>query len=235
MRPGEDLTAQSLAPILGERAVRSYAVVLSTAVDAVQWAGAGAPNGAVVVADAQVAAHGRAGRPLKVVSGQGLAFSLVMRPQLPAAREGWLYTVTLAALADVCGDGVTIAWPDEVRRDDVLAGAVGIDVRLGSRGVKWAVVNVFIAEAEPPRGQLLGATLEAIDARLAGAPQAVLEDYAPLCRTLGRSVRVKLLGGTGRLQGTAVQIGEDGTLVLEKDTGGQVSVHPQHVSTLEET
>ena len=235
MRPGEDLTAEALAPILGDRALRSHAVLLSTGVAAVQWAGSGAPDGAVVVADSQIAAHGRAGRPLKVTSGQGLAFALIMRPELPAAREGWLYTVTLRAVADVCGAGVTIAWPDEVRRDAAMAAAVGIEVRLGSRGVKWAGANVFIAEAQPPRGPLLGSVLEAIDARMASEPSAVLDDYAELCRTLGRSIRVKLLGGTGRLQGKAVGTDEDGTLVLEKDGGGQVSVHPQHVSSLEET
>ena len=235
MRQGEDLTAEALGPILGDRALRSHPVLLSAGVAAVQWAGSGAPGGAVVVADSQIAAHGRAGRPLKVTSGHGLAFALVMRPQLPAAREGWLYTVTLTAIADVCGDGVTIAWPDEVRRDGAMAAAVGIEVRLGSRGVKWAVANVFFADAQPPRGPLLGSLLEAIDARLASDPSAVLDDYAPLCRTLGRSIRVKLLGGTGRLQGTAVGTGEDGTLVLEKEGGGQVSVHPQHVSSLEET
>lgn len=235
MKPGEDLTLESLAPVLGDRAVRSHPVILSTAVSAVQWAAEGAPDGAVVVADCQIAARGRAGRPLKVTPGQALAFALVMRPRLPAEREGWLYTVALTALADVCGDGVTIAWPDEVRRDGVMAATVGIEVRLGSRGVKWAVANVFIADAQPPRGPLLAAVLGAIDARHASAPSAVLEDYASLCRTLGRNIRVRLLGGTGRLQGTAVQTQDDGTLVLEKDTGARVSVQPQHVSALEET
>lgn len=234
MKPGDDLTPEALAPLLGDRALRSHRVILSTAVDAVQWAGAGAPDGAVVVADHQIAAHGRAGRPLKVTSGEGLAFALVKRPQLPAEREGWLYTVALTALADVCGEGVTIAWPDELRRDGVMAAAVGIDVRLGARGVKWAVANVFIAAAQPPRGPLLAAVLEAIDARQAGTPRAVLDDYAALCATLGRAVRVRLLGGTGRLQGTAVLTQDDGTLVLETDTGGRVSVQPQHVSSLEE-
>lgn len=234
MSRGEDLTAEALAPILGERAVRTHPVLLSTSVSALQWAGEGAPDGAVVVADSQIAAHGRAGRPWKVTSGQGLAFALVMRPQLPAAREGWLYTVVLTSLADVCGDGVTIAWPDEVRRDDVMAAAVGIEIRLGSRGVKWAVANVLIADAQPPRGPLLGSVLEAIDARRASSPSAVLDDYAPLCRTLGRSVRVRLLGGTGRLQGKAVDTRDDGTLVVEKETGAQVPVQPQHVSSLEE-
>ncbi len=232
MKPGDDLAAEALEPLLGGRALRSHPVLLSTATSAAEWAGAGAPHGAVVVADSQISPRGRAGRPWKVAPGRGLGFALVLRPQLVADREGWLYTVVLAALADVCGEGVTIEWPDEVLRDGEMVAAAGIDVRLGARGVKWAAVNMLLPDARPPRGELLAAVVAAIDERLASAPDAVLEDYTRRCSTLGRSVRVRLLGGTMRFEGTAVSTQHEGALVLETTDGRELPVRPQDVSTI---
>lgn len=234
MATGDDLAASALAAVLGDRRFQSHAVLLSTAVAANQWAGEGAPHGAVVVADYQIAPRGRAGRSWKVTPGQGLGFALVLRPQLPAEREGWLYTVVLAALADVCGEGVTVEWPDEIHRGDTMLAGVGMEVRLGGRGVKWAVANVLIQKAEPPRAELLAAVLQAIDERLAAATSAVLDDCAARCRTVGRSVRVRLLGGTGRLQGEAVELAGDGSLVVDTDDGRRIAVRPQDIGSIEQ-
>lgn len=233
VNPGDDLSVESLAAVLGDRRVQSHPVLLSTAVTAADWARAGAPDGAVVLADYQISPRGRAGRPWKVTPGHGLAFALVLRPQLASEREGWLYAVTLAALADVCGDGVTIEWPDEIHRQGVMAAVAGMDVRLGGLMLEWAVVNVLIRDAQPPRAKLLGSVLQAIDARLASTRRAVLDDYASLCSTIGRNVRVRLLGGAARLQGRAVELLDDGSLVLEIAGARRVPVRPQDISSIE--
>ena len=234
MTPAGDLAAESLAAVLGGRPVQSHPVLLSTAVTAAEWARAGARDGSVVVADHQVAPRGRAGRPWSVTPGEGLAFALVMRPGLPAAREGWLYTVALTALADVCGEAATIAWPDEIHREGALAAVAAINVQLGAQGVKWAVVNLLVREAQPPRGELLAAVLQAIDARLAAAPANLLRAYGAVCRTIGRDVRIRLLGGTARLEGRAVEALDDGSLVLDVGAERRVPVRPQDVSSIEE-
>lgn len=233
MKAGDDLAAAALAAIVGDRELQTHPVVLSTAVTAAEWAGAGAPDGAVVVAHQQIAPRGHAGRSWKVTPGEGLSFALVLRPQIASDREGWLYVVALAALADACGAGATVEWPDEVHRDGAMAAAVSLDIRLGGLGIKWAVLNVLVAAAQPPRGELLGSILGAIDARLAGSPRAVLDDVGPRCATIGRDVRMRLLGGQTRLQGTAVEIAEDGSLVLDVGEGSRVPVRPQDVSTIE--
>ena len=232
MATGDDLTAQALQPLLGDRALQSHAVVLSTASSAAQWAGAGAPDGAVVVADYQIAPRGRAGRPWKVSPGQGLGFALVMRPQLAAAREGYLYTMVLTALADVCGPDVCIEWPDEVHRAGAMVAAAGIEIRLGARGVKWAVVNFLLPDATPPRGELLHSVLRAVDARRSAASSEVLEDYDRICSTIGRHVRAQLLGGSTRLDGTALETIDDGAIVLETEAGRRVPVRPQDVRSI---
>jgi BirA family biotin operon repressor/biotin-[acetyl-CoA-carboxylase] ligase len=232
MNADNDLSAQALEGVLGGRPLQTHPVLLSTAVTATEWAEAGAPDGAVVVADYQIAPRGRAGRPWKVTPGRGLGFALVLRPQLTAERVGWLYTVILTALADVSGEAATIEWPDEIRRQGTMAAAVGIDVRLRAQGVKWAVVNVLTPDAQPPRGKLLGSLLQAIESREASSPSAVLADYEPICATIGRSVHVRLLGGAARFDGRAVEILDDGALVLELADGRRVPIRPQHVSSL---
>lgn len=234
MKSGDDLSAQSLAEVVGDRRVQSHQVLLSTAVAAADWARAGAPHGAAIVADQQIAPRGRAGRPWSVAPGSDLAFAVVLRPPLESAREGWLYAVVVAALADACAGELSIEWPDEIQRDGAMAAAAGIEVRLGGTTIKWAVVNVLVRGAEPPRGPLLGAVLQAIDARLAAPPAAVLADYVPRCRTIGRDVRVRLLGGATRLQGRALEVLDDGALVLEAEGGRRVPVRPQDISSIEE-
>ena len=232
MNPADDLAAETLAAVVGDRSIQSHQVLLSAAVTAADWARTGAPDRAVVVTDHQIAPRGRAGRSWKVAPGRDLGFALVLRAQVAAEREGWLYPVVLAALADTCGDGATIEWPDEIQREGVMAAAAGIEVKLGGRTIKWAVVNVVILDAQPPRGELLGSVLQAIDKRLADTPRAVLDDYVPLCATIGRDVRVRLLGGATRLQGRALEVLDDGCLMLETDTGRRVPVRPQDISSI---
>lgn len=233
MKPGDDLAAEALGPILGTRPLRSDPVLLSIASSAREWAAAGAADGAVVVADYQIAPRGRAGLPWKTTAGRGLGFAVVLRPQLPSAREGWIYTVILAALADVCGEGVTIEWPDEIRRQGEMVAGVSVEVRLGGRNVEWVVANLLIPAAEPPRGPLLAAVLKAIEERLASPPADVLEDYRRNCATIGRSVRVKLLGGSSKLEGLAAEPLDDGALVLETSGGRRVPVRPQDISSIQ--
>ena len=233
MTPGDDLAEEVLAPLLGDRRVQSHPVLLSAALTAAEWVGSGAPHGALVVADQQISPRGRAGRPWKVTPGHSLAFALILHPELASEREGWLYIAVLAALADVCGDGARIEWPDEIHRDGEVVAMAGVEVKLGGPTVKWSVVSVLIADAQPPRGELLRSVLEAIDARLASPPQAILHDYLPLCSTLGRSVRARLLGGTARLEGVAVDVLDDGSLVLDAGQDRRGGLRPQDISLLE--
>lgn len=232
MSDADDLAAEKLEPRLGDRALRSSPVLLSTAISAAEWAAEGAPDGAVVVADSQIAPRGRAGRPLTVTPGRSLGFALVLRPELEAGREGWLYTIVLTALADVLGDGVRIEWPAEVRRGDELIATTGIEAKLGPGGVMWAVVNVLVCDAQPPRGGLLAAIIGAIEDRVGRPPQEVVEDYARLCATFGRPLHIRVLGGTTRLDGVARATQHEGALVLDTDDGREVAVRPQHVSSI---
>lgn len=243
----EDLAHETLSEVLPDRAIRSYPAILSTQADAMAWAREGAPDGALVVADYQASPRGRAGIPWEVRQGEGLGFSLVLRPDLEPEREGWLYAVAVSAVADVVGGdddravagngGPTrIGWPDEVLRGSSRVGAVGIHVELGPATIRWAVATFLVEGSSPPRGPLLAEVVRTFEARAVAPPEDVLEDYRDRCLTLGMRVRARLIpmGPAGpQVVGDAVDVRPDGSLVLETERG-RVAVPPQNLGALEE-
>ena len=224
----------ALEQALPDRPFRFYPAVLSTEADALAWARAGAPQGAVVTAGYQASPRGRAGFEWDV--GDGLAFSLVLRPRprVPTAREGWVYTVAVSGVADALGEHATIEWPDEVRSGGVRVGAVGAHVELDPLGVDWAVVNVLIHEPDP---ELVARIVEAIEARLAEASAPVLAAYLRRCDTIGRRVVARLIPlgpGGPEASGMAVSSSVDGSLVVETLEGRRLAIPPQSLGLLEQ-
>jgi BirA family biotin operon repressor/biotin-[acetyl-CoA-carboxylase] ligase len=232
-----DLSAEALADLLRDRPIRAYPAILSTHADALAWARAGAPEGALVVAEYQASPRGRGGLEWNVPQERSLAFSLILRPRLPAPREGWLYIPSACGIADAVGaDAVTI-WPDEVMRSGRRAGAVAIQAEVGPVLTEWAVVSVLAEDVEPPRAPVLARALEAIEARYRSPNVPVLADYLRRCATIGRRVRARLIpmGPAGPIViGKAVNVLTDGALVVERDDGARVSVRPQNLGLLED-
>src|SRR5918996_1634800 len=85
----EDAIASALKGRFG-RPLRAFDSVDSTNTIALEWAGEGAPEGALVVADHQTAGRGRWGRAWMSEPGAALQFSLVLRPRLGLDRLGVL-------------------------------------------------------------------------------------------------------------------------------------------------
>lgn len=234
----DDLEKDVLAEQMPDRSVRSYPALLSTEAAALAWAREGAPHGAVVVAGYQASPRGRAGLPWDLPVGTGVGFSLVLRPELDAAREGWVYAAGLCGLADVCGEDAEISWPDEIYRAGSLAGAIGAWVELGAEGVDWAVLNVLLPDITAPRAPTLARAVSAIEARMDAPGASVLADYRPRCATVGRHVRARMIpmGPAGpRVEGVAVDVIADGSLVIKSDkTGSRVAVRPQNLGILDD-
>jgi BirA family biotin operon repressor/biotin-[acetyl-CoA-carboxylase] ligase len=233
----DDLASDALGAQLGGRPVRSYPALLSTEADALAWARAGAADGSVVVADYQAAPRGRSGMEWQVTSGRDLAFSVVLRPRLAVEREGWLYTLATAAVAEVCGAAATIVWPDTVRRPGAAPAAVGVVAEPGAHAVAWAVVNVLLPECERPRAPVLGRVLAAVEALAERPAEEVLGEHRSRCETLGRRVSASLLPlgpNAVRVEGTAASTLKDGALVIATDEGRRVAVRPQSVGRVED-
>jgi BirA family biotin operon repressor/biotin-[acetyl-CoA-carboxylase] ligase len=209
--------------------------VLSTHADALAWARAGAPEGAVVVAEYQASPRGRGGIEWRTPA-ESLSFSLVLRPRLPAPREGWLYVPAACGLADAVGPEAEIEWPDEVHTAGARAGAVTVQVELGPVMTEWAVVSVLVEHVRPPRVDALAQVVAAVEERCRSATVPVLADYLRRCRTIGRRVRARLIplgpGGVA-IEGTAANVLADGALVVETGPETRTAIRPQSLGRLE--
>jgi len=233
---GADVAAGALAPLLGPRALRAYPAILSTEAEATAWARAGAPAGAVVVAAYQASPRGRGGLPWTCAPERSLGFSLVLRPAPDEGRDGWLYLVAAAALAERL-DAPEFAWPDEVGTGD---GGLGARVAVGAAGEPgpggWAVLSCLIEGACPPRGLLLAGVVAAVESWGTRPTADVVDAARAHCTTLGRRVRARMvpLGPRGTVvTGTAVDLDAAGALVIEGDDGRRRVVPPAGVGALD--
>ena len=188
------------------RPFRFFEEIGSTNTEALDWAEAGAPEGAVVVANHQTEGRGRWGRSWLSDPGSLLQFSLVLRPDLPADRIGLVTTALGVACADVievlAGIPTGIKWPNDVIvRSRKLAGILVESKLTGSRlatAVAGVGINVGWNRDEVPAEIAERATSIAIEsdspppsrADLLGAILAAFESVYELARDPERAGRV---------------------------------------------
>ncbi len=146
--------------------LRYYEQVGSTNDEALRWADDGAPDGALVVADAQTAGRGRMERHWVTRSGTALAFSLVLRPDAAEAGRLGLFS-PLGALAvaqafeEGCGLRTMIKWPNDVLLDGRKVCGILLDAAWDAYRPTAVVVGIGInvlREAVPEEELLFPAT-----------------------------------------------------------------------------
>lgn len=213
--------------------------------DARALAEQGAPEGTAVVAEAQTAGRGRAGRAWASPAG-GLYVSVVVRPAMPAERWPLLPlaagVATLDALATYAR-GLRLKWPNDVvvPRADGAPKVAGVLVE--AHAPRYAVVGVGanVTSAPVPEATSLAALGATVDVdRLARELLACLETrYAELERGDAAGVRRAWEARAGMLgarvkaegaEGVAVRLAESGALVLRVDDGREVEVRAGDVT-----
>lgn len=219
----------------------------STNADVAAAAREGAPEGLVVVAEQQTGGRGRLDRAWTSPPRAGLTFSLLLRPTFPVATWGWLPLLTGLAVAGptsrLGGLDVRLKWPNDVLvgerklggvlaevADDGAAVVVGIGLNVSLRADELPVPTATSLAIEGSevldRDPVLRAVLREIerwygvlalahgDAGACGLRDA----YREACATLGRQVRVQL-SGSQALEGEAVDVDEDGRLIVAGASG----------------
>jgi BirA family biotin operon repressor/biotin-[acetyl-CoA-carboxylase] ligase len=130
------------------RSFRYYDEIESTNAEAKSLANSGAPEGTVVIAEAQSAGRGRLGRRWTSPAGKGLLFSVLLRPRLPMGDAHLLTLVAAAAVAEaiesVAGIPVCIKWPNDLFLGDRKAGGTLMEVSGEQDEVEWVVVGIGI-------------------------------------------------------------------------------------------
>lgn len=232
----EELSAESLGEVMAPAMLRYYPAVVSTEAAALAWARSGAPDGAVVAAGYQASPRGRSGLSWEVDPDRDLAFSLILRPDLPDKRAGWLYTVSTCGLADVLGESASIQWPSDILSDGHKAGSVGVQTDPNGVDVGWAVINFHVIRAPQPQPVLLKQIVDAVRFRAGSNDDEVLGDYLARCSAIGKKVLARMipLGTVGpTISGRAVGSVPDGGLVILTEQGNRVVVLPQNLGILD--
>jgi len=117
----EPLTREAIAAHLGTRwlgrALHCFDELDSTNTTAREMAAAGAPDGTVVIADAQRRGRGRLGRAWVSPARKNLYVSIVLRSDVPAERLAQVSLLagvaTCEAVRELCSDAA-IKWPNDI-------------------------------------------------------------------------------------------------------------------------
>ena len=122
--------------------------VASTNAEARSLAVNGAPEGTVVITESQTAGRGRLGRHWSSPVGQGLLFSVLLRPQLPMRDVPLLSLVVACAAArameSMAGVPVLIKWPNDLFCGDRKVGGILLEIGGERDAVDWVVAGIGI-------------------------------------------------------------------------------------------
>ncbi len=209
----------------------------------------GAPHGTVVVAEYQEVGRGRRERTWFCPSGEGVMFSVLLRPPLPPQKASIITLLagvgTARGIKNACPLDCRLKWPNDIMAGDKKLGGILTEMASEIDKIHYLVlgigVNVNVEEKSFPselreratsivrelglkvdRVQLLRRILEALEAEylllLSQGPGAVLNHWRELSATLGKEVEVQT--GQTSFKGRALDIDEEGALILEQ-AGGQ--------------
>lgn len=248
MTSREPLSAERLAAALGDASGfgtphQVYPVTVSVDSIALAWLRQeGAAEGAVVVAESELSARGRRRVTWTSVAGGSLAFSVLLRPQLPVEGEGLLWLLASLAAAEgveeATGVAVRLKWPNDLLASGRRLGLVDVSAQLGPGQVETAVLTVrlnatltadevptglrdeatslTVEGGEASRETVLARIVERLEARYSGGVPELLDAYRKRCATLGQHVRAEM-EPTGVVAGVATDIDSGGRLVVGDD------------------
>jgi BirA family biotin operon repressor/biotin-[acetyl-CoA-carboxylase] ligase len=120
----------------------------STNADALAAARLGAPHGSVYFADEQTTGRGRSDHGWHSVAGEGLYVSVLLRPQISAARLPLLPLAAGLAAAEairaVSGLTADLRWPNDLLVGPRKAGGILVEARNDSERLLHVVVGIGI-------------------------------------------------------------------------------------------
>ena len=142
-----------------------------------EWALAGAPDGALVVAARQIRGRGRRERTWDSPAGTGLYASFVLRPDWPADQAPNLAIVAgMAAFRALEKAGVRdlrMKWPNDVLANGRKICGVLVEPRLGAGRIEFAVAGIGINVGQAAGDFPPELRTTATSCRLEGAPISV--------------------------------------------------------------
>ncbi|MCS7286994.1 MAG: biotin--[acetyl-CoA-carboxylase] ligase [Anaerolineae bacterium] len=231
---------------LGHR-VYYFRTVTSTQDEAKRLAEAGAPEGTVVLAEEQTAGRGRLGRTWISPVGSSILMSVIFRPPLLPQQAHRLTMIASLSIAEAIESltplKVKIKWPNDILIAGKKAGGILTEIRALEDRILYAIVgvglNVNVKISDSPLSPLAPYATSLSDELGYELPRFTLlqeillrleENYRELRK--GRDFRgdwlarlyplgqeISVITPTGILEGVAIDINEDGALLLATPEG----------------
>jgi len=236
--------------------VHYFSRVNSTNDVARELARQGADEGTLVVAEEQTDGRGRRGRSWVSPPGTDIFASLILRPNLLPARAPLLTLTTAVAGAEairgLTGLPAAIKWPNDLlingrkvagiltemsaEIDTIFYVIVGIGINVNTvsfpADIGGIATSLALESGQPfSRRRLLQLFLQQLERwyhTLLDRREEVLQRWRELSLTLGREVTVYSPNFT--VYGRALNIDQEGALLLETDLGEQVRILSGDVS-----
>ena len=229
----DSFNLQTIAAALANTAfahhLQHFASVGSTNVLALEAAQSGAAHGSVWVADEQTAGRGRSDHTWHSPAGEGLYFTVLLRPQMALADALWLSLATAlaaqAAIVAVTNLPLDIRWPNDLLIGSRKCGGILVETSaVASRPdtpvmVRYAVVGVGInvnQQSFPAELQALATSLLRETGRKWAREPILIEFLRALDRELAWL--------EGELRGTPIAAG-----LLERFAASSTWVRGKHV------
>jgi len=127
--------------------IHSYKTIGSTNEAARRLAEASAGEGTIVIAEKQTRGRGRLGRTWHSVSGQGLYFSVILRPKVDFARLPALSMVAALSICraiESCGLKAEIKWPNDCLLDGKKVAGILVELSAELDRVDYAIMGIGI-------------------------------------------------------------------------------------------
>jgi BirA family biotin operon repressor/biotin-[acetyl-CoA-carboxylase] ligase len=243
------------------RTIHFYNAVESTNLIALELAQEGEAEGTVVLADQQLSGRGRGDRSWHSPAGVGIYCSIVLRPKMVPAK-GQLITLMagvsiVKAITLKTGLSPRVKWPNDILINDKKVAGILLESKLSGGQIGYSVlgfgINVNNGSADFPEGLGFNASslflelkrpvdrstlvvevfaqLERLYHKLQREDfPEVLEQWRHYSSTLGQRVRIRQKDKA--TEGIAVDLAEDGGLLVREDGGKQIVVHAGDVEHL---
>ena len=213
-------------------------------------------DGTTFFAEHQTRGRGRLGRSWHSPVGSGLWFSVLRRHDLPI-EEGWRVTLgaglaVARAIRKLTRLTPALKWPNDVHIDGCKVAGILTESRAEGDRLKHSVVgigvNVHVEAGEFPaelrdiacsirsaggrvrREDLLVEILSHLKTSLTLAPTDLRAAWSDLCTHWDKRVRVER--DSDIVEGRALELADDGSLMIELDGGGRFAVHAGDVTHL---
>ena len=237
-----------------------YNEVTSTNDLAKAMANQGVPDGTVLVAKSQTAGRGRLGRTFHAPDGLGVYLSVILRPDCTPEQLMHLTCATAVAMCnavEACsGLRPQIKWTNDLVAGNKKLGGILTELSVNSvtGKVDWVVVGVGInccqqagnfppdikniatsllqwskkhTQPEHLAGYMIDALYQMRNSLLT-CKNDILSTYRKDCMTVGR--QTVLIRGDEKQYGTALDIDDNGGLVVQFDNGSVETVQSGEIS-----